>query len=92
MKKTLIAALATFVFSGCATSTGIIPAGDGVYYSSKQGGASMNWSGGLLKAELIKDADKFCGQSGKTLQVMSSHSSDATLYTYPSAELNFRCR
>lgn len=89
---TLASLLAASIATGCATNTGIVPSGDGNYFASKQGGASMNWSGGVLKAELIKEADTFCRNNGKTLVLTSSKTIDATLYNYPSAEIHFICR
>lgn len=52
----------------------------------------MNWSGGVLKAELMNDADNFCRSSGGNFVLTSSKTIDATLYNYPSAEIHFVCR
>ena len=91
MKYTYIYLAATFLY-GCATSTGIVAAGNGEFFVSKQGGASMNWSGGAIKAELLRLADAHCRDAGQALVVVAERSIDATLYNYPSAELRFRCR
>ncbi|VTU38290.1 hypothetical protein H4CHR_04386 [Variovorax sp. PBS-H4] len=89
MRKTL-ALVALAALAGCASPTGIVPIGDGIYMSSKLGGMTT-YSGGQVKAELFKEADAFCAKSGKKLSPVTSTSQDVIVYNYASAEIQFRC-
>ncbi len=77
--------------AGCAasTSTGIVPIGDGIYMNSRQ--EYMNWSSGAIKAQLFKEAAEFCAKDGKRLSPIGSTGADASMSSYASAEIQFRC-
>lgn len=83
-------AMALFLLAGCTSPTGIVPIGSGVYMSSKLGGMST-YSGGVVKAELFKEAGEFCAKQGKQVQALNSTSLDTIAYNYASAEIQFRC-
>lgn len=74
---------------GCGT-TGVVPIGNGIYMSSKMGGMT-DWNGGVVKAELFKEAAAYCAKLGKQPIPVSSTSQDAGMATYASAEVQFRC-
>ena len=79
------------VLTACASTTGIVPIGDGIYMSSKQD-YSLNYHGGKIKAELYQEASQFCAKQGKRSVPVSDTSQDAAMYTnYASAEIKFRC-
>lgn len=76
---------------GCASKTGIVPIGDGIYMASMQD-YSLNYSGGKVKAQLYGEAMEFCAKQGKKSVPVGDTSRDAALYTnYASAEVKFRC-
>lgn len=77
--------------TACASNTGIVPIGDGIYMSSKQD-YSLNYHGGKVKAELYKEAHEFCAKQGKKSSPVSDTARDAAMYSnYASAEVKFRC-
>lgn len=88
MRKTI---LVVVLLSGCASDTGIVPIGNGLYMSSKQD-YSFNWHGGKVKAELYQQAAQFCAEKNKKSVPVSDSSHDAAIYSnYASAEVKFRC-
>ena len=90
MRIKLCIITAALVVAGCASKTGIVPIGDGLYMASNMD--SMAWSSGGIKAELFKEAHEFCAKQGKALKPINSKGEDATLAgRYASAEIQFRC-
>jgi hypothetical protein len=88
----LMTAFAAVLITACASNTGVVPIGDGIYMSSKQD-YSMNWHGAKVKAELYQEAIAFCAKQGKQSSPVSDTSRDAVMYSnYASAEVKFRCR
>lgn len=92
MKVTLPFILIGFAaLAGCASTTGVLPIGDGLYMSSKQD-YSLNYHGGKVKAELYQEAAQFCAGQGKKVVPVTDSSRDAAMYSnYASAEIKFRC-
>lgn len=85
--------IAAATLSGCATTSGtsdIVPIGKDTYMLGRPGGL-FTLSGGEVKAQLFRDANKFCHSQGKNLMPVSSESRDSAPYTYATAELQFRC-
>jgi len=83
--------LTLVLMAACASTTGVVPIGDGLYMTSKQD-YSLNWHGGKVKAELYQEASQFCAKQGKKSSPVSDTSRDAAAYThYASAEVKFRC-
>ncbi|WP_225784696.1 hypothetical protein [Xenophilus sp. Marseille-Q4582] len=90
MRKSMIIAAVALGLAGCASKTGIVPIGDGLYMASNMD--YMAWSSGGIKAELFKEANEFCSKQGKALKPVNSKGEDATLSgRYASAEVQFRC-
>ena len=91
MKTILSLIVATAVVAGCATTTGVVPIGDGIYMLGTHG--SMSWSGSEAKAGLYREAAEFCVKQGKEVSPVSDTSRDAAMYSnYASAEIKFRCK
>jgi hypothetical protein len=59
--------------------------------ASKQDGAGFNWSSGKVKAELYQEAAQYCSKLGKKSIPLSDIGQDASMYSYASAEIKFRC-
>jgi hypothetical protein len=92
MSKTTLLAVAALLAAGCASKTGIVPIGDGIYMSSMQD-YSLNYHGGKVKAELYREAGEFCAKQGKRSVPVDDTSRDAAAFTnYASAEVKFRCQ
>lgn len=79
------------VLSGCAaTKTGVVQIGENTYMNSRQD--VMAYSGGVVKAELYKEATAFCATQGKKSVPGTSSSKDYSPYiSTASAEIQFRC-
>jgi hypothetical protein len=75
----------------CSPNTGVVPIGDGNYMASKFG-SMLTYSGGEVKAELYRDAARYCAKQGKEIEPLSSTSKDSGYGTYASAEIQFRCK
>lgn len=93
MKKSFfLAAVVLSTLAGCAaTSTGIVQIADDTYMSSKQ-----DWwaySGGVVKAELYKEANAFCLSKGKKIVPLNSTADDYNPYqSSAAAEIQFSCK
>lgn len=93
MKKLIfVAAIATSAIAGCAsTNTGIVQIADDTYMYAKQDWTA--YSGGVVKAELYKDANAFCASKGKKFSPVNSTSQDAVVYQASAgAEIQFTCK
>lgn len=90
MKK--IALFATALLVGCASSSGVIDAGNGNLYASKQ--AATGFSGpGNLKSEVLTEAAAYCTAHGAHMQTVKVTEAQPPfiLGNYPRAEIEFRC-
>lgn len=75
---------------GCAaTKTGVVSIGENTYMISNQDW--MAYSGGVVKAELYREAAAFCTSKGKKVVPGQSTSRDASYGASASAEIQFRC-
>ncbi len=85
-----VAALSTL--AGCAaTNTGIVQIADDTYMSSKQDWSE--YSGGVVKAELYKEANAFCASKGKKIAPLNSTAEDYKPYqSSAAAEIQFSCK
>lgn len=93
MRKTavLIGAMTALV-CGCAASTGVIDAGNGSFYASKQ--AATGFSGiGTLKGEVIAEAGAFCSQRGRGLLIINTTEAKPPFIfgNFPRVEIEFKC-
>lgn len=89
MKTKFALFAAAAMLTACASPTGVVPIGSGIFMASKMG--AMTYSGGQVKAELYKEAGEYCATSKKQVVPLASTSQDASLGTYASAEIQFRC-
>ncbi|WP_145976158.1 hypothetical protein [Nitrospira moscoviensis] len=93
MKQSIsMSAIVLIIFQGCAsTDTGIVEIAPDTYMYSKQDW--MAYSGGVIKAELFREANAFCASKGKTLVPLNSTAQDyAPLQSSASAEIQFACK
>jgi hypothetical protein len=83
---------ACLLLVGCASSTGIVPAGGDEYMSAKQQATGFPGLGDI-KAGLLSEADAFCKGKGATLAVTKETETQPpyVLGNYPHAEIRFKC-
>lgn len=77
---------------GCATpTTGVVPRGQDLYTVTRQGGGFAVTTDSL-KAAAIKEADAFCSERGKRLNVLHTKEIPAgVLGRWPESEILFKC-
>lgn len=80
--------LFVLLLAGCASNTGVVPVGDGVYMLS---GSAPAASGGEVTASLYREANAYCAEQKKTLSTVGTKSRDAGLGRLGNAEIQFRC-
>lgn len=82
--------IALLMLAGCASQTGIVPAGADSYMVSRQDGG-ITGALGTLKAENMREASEFCAKKGKTFAVQSSDDVPRALGKIPQSTLYFKC-
>lgn len=75
--------------AGCASS-GPVPIGKDTYMITKQSAGGAFVSPGSIKVEIIREAQAFCGSTGKVFQIANSNERPAQ-NSLPSAEIQFMC-
>jgi len=90
MKKVSI--LLLIGLCGCAINSGIVPLGKDSYMVSRQAATGFTGSGNL-KTKALKEANKFCEDQGKKMQVISiSETKPPYVFAnFPKAEVQFMC-
>ncbi len=77
---------------GCATSTGVIPAGPDTYTITTDTGVAGE---GEIKIRAIQDAKAYCASSGKKMRTVRpprlSSQKNFVGYETPTYDLTFRC-
>ena len=82
--------VALLILSGCASSTGIIPAGKDQYMISREDNGPAA-SLGAIKAAAFKEAGAFCAGQGKTMQVVRENDVPRSFGQFPQTTLQFTC-
>lgn len=88
-----IALASLALVAGCATNSGVVPAGSGEHSITAQ--AATGFSGiGDLKADALKQADAHCRAAGKDFEVVEYRETKPpyVLGNYPRVDLRFRCK
>ena len=88
MKKTML--FIAVLLGGCASNSGVIPAGIDSYMVSRQDGGIAG-ALGSLKAENLKDASEFCNKKGQKFTVLNSEDVVRALGKIPQSTLYFKC-
>jgi hypothetical protein len=90
MKRILVSSI--IVLAGCAINTGVVPIGQDTFMVSRQ--AATGFSGlGDLKGEAFREANQYCLDQRKSVQVLhASESSPPYIFgNFPKAVIQFRC-
>jgi|CXWL01.1.fsa_nt_gi hypothetical protein len=90
MKRILVSSI--IILAGCAVNTGVVPIGQDTFMVSRQ--AATGFTGlGDLKGEAFREANQYCLNQRKSVQVL--HTSESSppyiLGNFPRAEVQFRC-
>jgi len=88
----LIFIMTLLLLSGCAINSGVIPMGQDTFMITRQ--AATGFSGlGNLKVEAWEEANEFCIEQGKCLQVVNTRKSQPPyiLGNFPRVEIQFKC-
>lgn len=89
MKK-LTFAVFTIVLASCATSTGVVPMGQGTYSTTIEHrgfGASM----GDAKVIALNEAATFCKDKGGDFQVLNQTDVPRAFGQFPNSSIQFKC-
>lgn len=84
--------LIAFFVGGCASNSGVVPAGQNQFLISRQ--AATGFSGlGDMKAEALRDADDYCRKNARNLKVLSTEESKPPYLfgNFPRVEVQFSC-
>ncbi|SOE59125.1 hypothetical protein SAMN05414139_01478 [Burkholderia sp. D7] len=89
MRLTLIGAV---MLAGCAANSGVVSMGQGNFMVSRQAATGFSGSG-TLKADALREANQYCADRQKELQVISSREAAPPflLGNFPKAEVEFTC-
>jgi hypothetical protein len=87
-----LAVVAVLLVTACSSNSGVVQMGPGHYMVSRQAATGFSGSG-TLKADAIREADSYCEQQGKTVQVLNSSESRPPYIfaNFPKAEIEFTC-
>ena len=90
MKMTVII-LSALLITGCASSSGVVPVGDGTYMisASEKG---FDTTGSRVKADALKEANEYCLSKGKSIETVKSTQKDMVPFRSDAqAEVQFKC-
>lgn len=81
----------TLIMVAC-TSSGPIKTGPDTYYITRKDGGGGMVSGEGAKAKILQEANTFCDQQGKQIQVQNAEAHHGIPFTrIASAEVTFKC-
>ena len=75
---------------GCASTTGVVPAGKDQYMIAREDNSPAA-SLGTIKAQALQEANAFCGAHGKTMQILKETDVPRSLGQFPQTTLHFTC-
>lgn len=70
-KRTSLVCIAFLAVAGCATTSGVVPIGNGTYEIAGSSATAMA-SGGSEKVKLLKIANQYCGAEGKEMTLLDA--------------------
>jgi len=92
MPRKFVGAMMCAVLTACATSSGVVPAGNDTYLISRSE-KSFDATGSRVKADALREASDFCSKSGKSMEVLKTSEKDMMVFrSNPQAEVQFRCK
>jgi hypothetical protein len=82
--------IALTLLAGCASTTGVIPAGKDQYMISREDNGPAS-SLGAIKAQVFQEAAAFCAGEGKTMEIIREIDVPLSLGQFPQTSLQFKC-
>lgn len=86
----LLCLAAAIVMTGCASTTGVVPAGKDTYMIAREDNSPAA-SLGAIKAATLKEAGSFCAGQGKSMQVTKESDTPRSFGQFPQTTLHFTC-
>ena len=91
MNHNYILGVLMVVLAGCASSSGVVPIGSDTYSISRSN-KSIDPSGAKVKADALIEANQYCADKGKQVELLKSDQKDMVLFSSDAqAEIEFRC-
>jgi hypothetical protein len=80
------------MLAGCASNLGVVPIGPETYMVSRQAASGFSGSG-TLKAEAFQEANQFCANQNRIMQVVNTSEAQPPFLfgNFPKAEVQFMC-
>jgi len=92
IKNFLILLTGFSVLIGCARSSGVVPLGNDTYMISRSE-KGFDTTGSRVKADALKEANKYCAQKGKDLKIVKATEKDMVPFRSDAqAEIEFQCQ
>lgn len=90
--KMIIYCLIVLFLAGCASNSGVAPIGKDTYMVSRQAATGFSGSGDL-KAQALREANEYCLNQKKVLQVIHTEEAKPPFIfgNFPKAEIQFMC-
>ncbi len=83
--------LPIILLAACARTSGVVPMGSDIYMISRSE-KGFDTTGSRVKAEALKEANKFCLSKNKKIEILSSTHQDMRPFRSDAqAEVEFRC-
>jgi hypothetical protein len=89
MRRTAI--LVATLLSACASTSGVVPLGSDTYLISRSE-KGFDTTGSRVKADAIKESNKYCATTGKQAELVKTTQNDMIPFKSDAqAEIEFRC-
>lgn len=81
---------AALALAGCASSTGVVPAGKDQFMIAREDNGPAA-SLGAIKAKVLQEATAFCAGKGQTMQIVRENDVPRSFGQFPQTTLYFAC-
>ncbi|WP_394391413.1 hypothetical protein [Shewanella woodyi] len=89
--KSLVCFGLILMLSACANSSGVVPLGDDSYLISRSE-KGFDVTGSAVKADAIKEANKYCNSINETIEILKVTQKDMVPFKSDAqAEIEFKC-
>ena len=89
--KILGAAAVAIIGTGCANSSGVVPAGKDTYLISRSE-KGFDKTGSGVKAAIFKEAGEFCSKTGRSMEIIKATEKDMVPFKSDAqAAVEFKC-
>ena len=85
-----LTSIALTLLAGCASITGVIPAGRDQYMIAREDNGPAA-SLGAIKAQVFQEAGAFCAGQNKTMQIVKENDVPRSFGQFPQTSMQFTC-